>query len=104
MKVPSISDAEYRLCLFVWEGEPISSGELAKRCTATYGWARTTTHTLIRRLVDRGVLKNDNGTVTSLFSKETAQDIALSELFMLRFEGSAQELYSAVARLNLTNE
>ena len=98
MDTPNISDAEFKLCLIVWEKEPVSGSTLATMCSDSFGWARTTTHTFIRRLVDRGVLKNDKGTVTSLVSKEAAQDAALSEIIKSRFQNSEQELLSVLGR------
>ena len=84
MDTPNISDTEFKRCLIVWEKEPVSSSRLATICACSFGWARTTTHTFIRRLVDRGVLRNDKGTVTSLVSKETAQNAALLEIICRR--------------------
>ena len=52
------------------------------------GWKRTTTYTVIKRLGERGVLKNDNGTVTSLVSKEEAQACEIDELVEKKLEGS----------------
>ena len=101
MEIPSISDAEYRLCLFVWKRESVFSGELVKLCAEAYGWARSTTHTLIRRLMDRGVLHNKNGTVTALISKDAAQDAALSEIFERRFDSDTEELLASLVRLGL---
>ena len=101
MDTPNISDAEFKLCLIVWEKEPVSSSTLATICASSFGWARTTTHTFIRRLVDRGVLRNDKGAVTSLVSKEAAQDAALTWVFESRFYGSMQGLLASLARLNL---
>ena len=96
MDTPNISDAEFKLCLIVWEKEPVS-----RICASSFGWARTTTHTFIRRLVDRGVLRNDKGTVTSLVTKEAAQDATLSDFIERRFDNSIQELISALERLDL---
>ena len=45
MNTPNISDAEFKLCLIVWEKEPVSSSTLATICASSFGWARTTTHT-----------------------------------------------------------
>lgn len=99
MVTPNISDAEFKLCLIVWEKEPVSSSTLATMCSDSFGWARTTTHTFIRRLVDRGVLKNDKGTVTSLVSKEAAQDAVLSEIICRRFDNSIQSLLLSLDRI-----
>ena len=70
-------------------------------CSGSFGWARTTTHTFIRRLVDRGVLKNDKGTVTSLVSKEAAQDAALSEIIKNKFNNSVLTLLLSLERIPL---
>lgn len=99
MDTPNISDTEYKLCLIVWEKEPVSISTLVTACTDSFGWARTTTHTFIRRLVDRGVLKNNQGTVTSLVSKETAQDAVLSDIICRRFDNSTQSLLLSLERI-----
>ena len=66
MELPKIHESEYRFCLILWEHEPVTAVDLAKLCLERLGWKRTTTYTVIKRLGERGVLKNENGTVTSL--------------------------------------
>ena len=73
MPTPKIFESEYRFCLILWEHEPVTAVELAKLCDKELGWKRTTTYTIIKRLGERGVLKNESGTVTSLVSKDDAQ-------------------------------
>ena len=70
MDFPKIHESEYRFCLIMWEHEPVTATQLVKLCQDQLGWKRTTTYTVIKRLGERGVLKNDNGTVTSLDSKD----------------------------------
>ena len=66
-------DAEYRLLEIVWEKEPLSSTELYKECLPRLGWKKSTTYTVLRKLVERKILKNENGAVTALVKKETVQ-------------------------------
>ena len=73
MATPKIFESEYRFCLILWEREPVSSAELAKICKEKLGWSRTTTYTVIHRLSERGVVKNEGGLVSSLVSKDEAQ-------------------------------
>ena len=73
MNVPKIFESEYRFCLILWENEPVTSRELSEICKERLGWSKTTTYTVIKRLSDRGVVKNENTIVTSLVSKEEAQ-------------------------------
>ena len=98
METPKIFESEYRFCLILWENEPIRSTELAKLCKERLGWSKTTTYTVIKRLSDRGVLKNEETVVTSLISKEEAQLSELDELMEKKFEGSLPAFIAAFAR------
>lgn len=100
MKTPKIFDSEYRLCLILWENEPISSAELARLCKEKLGWSRTTTYTVIKRLSDRGAVKNEDSVVTSLVSKEEVQTFELEELLEKTFEGSLPAFVAAFAKTN----
>lgn len=80
METPKVFESEYRFCLILWENEPINSTKLAKLCNEKLGWSRTTTYTVIRRLSERGVVKNENATVTSLVSKDEVQAAEIDEL------------------------
>lgn len=98
MDLPKIHESEYRFCLILWEREPVTSVELVKLCQDRLGWKRTTTYTVIKRLGERGVLKNENGTVTSLISKEQAQASEIDELVEKKFEGSLPAFIAAFTR------
>lgn len=98
METPKIFESEYRFCLILWENEPIRSAELAKLCKEKLGWSKTTTYTVIKRLSDRGVLKNENTIVSALISKEEAQRSELDELMEKKFEGSLPAFIAAFGR------
>ena len=98
MEIPKIHESEYRFCLIMWEHEPVTAVALAKLCQAQLGWKRTTTYTVIKRLGERGILKNENGTVRSLISKEEAQAWEISELVDKKFEGSLPAFIAAFTK------
>ena len=98
METPKIFESEYRFCLIMWEHEPVSTSTLVKLCQEQLGWKRTTTYTVIKRLGERGVLKNEEGTVTSLVSKAQAQASEIDELVEKKFEGSVPTFIAAFAR------
>ncbi len=98
MSTPKIHESEYRLCLIVWEREPLSAVELAKLCRERLDWKRTTTYTVVKRLCERGILRNDDGIVTSLVSKADAQQSEIDELVEIRFEGSLPAFIAAFTR------
>ena len=98
MSTPKIFESEYRFCLILWEHEPISSRELSELCKEKLGWSKTTTYTVIKRLSDRGVLRNENTVVTSLVSKDEAQVSEIDELMEKKFEGSIPAFIAAFAK------
>ena len=61
---------EARFADIIWEREPVTSTELIKLAAAELTWKRTTTHTVLRRLCDKGLFQNNNGVVTSLLSRQ----------------------------------
>ena len=98
MSVPKIPEGEYRFCLIMWEREPVSTLELVKLCQERLGWKRTTTYTVIKRLGERGVLKLENGMVTSLISKEEAEKAEIETLVEAKFGGSLPAFVAAFTR------
>lgn len=98
MDTPKVFESEYRFCLILWENEPINSTRLAKLCNERLGWSRTTTYTVIKRLSQRGVVKNENAIVTSLVSKDEIQAAELDELMEKTFEGSVPAFITAFTR------
>ena len=62
--------AEARFADIIWANEPITSGQLAKIGTTDFNWKKTTSHTVLNRLCERGLFKKENGVVTSLISRD----------------------------------
>lgn len=98
METPKIFESEYRFCLILWEHEPIKSKELVRLCQEQLGWKATTTYTVIKRLSERGVVKNENTIVTSLISKDQAQQAEIDQLVEKTFEGSLPAFLAAFTR------
>ena len=104
METPKIFESEYRFCLILWAHEPIKSKELVRLCQEQLGWKRTTTYTVIKRLGEKGVLCNDNGTVTSLVSKDAVQANEIDELVEKTFEGSLPAFVAAFTKRQKLSE
>jgi len=98
METPKIFESEYRFCRILWENEPIGSGALVQLCREQLGWKPTTTYTVIKRLSERGVVKNENAVVTSLVSREDMQKAEIDELVETRFDGSLPAFLAAFVR------
>ncbi len=98
METPKVFESEYRFCLILWEHEPIKSGELVNLCKEKLGWKPTTTYTVIKRLSERGVLKNENSTVSALVTKDEVQAAELNEMVEKTFEGSLPAFVAAFTK------
>ena len=98
MDTPKVFESEYRFCLILWEHEPIKSRELVDLCKEQLGWKPTTTYTVIKRLSDRGVVKNENTIVSSLITKEQVQASELNEMVEKTFEGSLPAFVAAFTK------
>lgn len=95
--------AESRFADIIWENEPLSSAALAKRSAELLRWKKSTAYTVLKRLCDKGIFQNSNGTVTSLISKQEF-DALQSERFVAEaFSGSLPAFLTAfTARRRLT--
>lgn len=98
METPKVFESEYRFCLILWENEPVKSSKLVELCKEQLGWKPTTTYTVIKRLSERKVLKNEHTVVTSLVSKDQVQAAELKEMVEKTFEGSLPAFLAAFAK------
>ena len=62
--------AETQFAEIIWAHEPIASGALSKKAEDVLHWKKTTSFTVLKRLCERGIFQNQNGTVSSLISRE----------------------------------
>ena len=104
METPKIFESEFRFCLILWEHEPIKSMELVRLCKEQLGWKASTTYTVIKRLSERSVLKNENTVVTSLVSKNEAQAAEIDELVDKKFGGSLPSFVAAFTRNRILSQ
>ncbi len=88
MPTPKVFAKEYEFLCILWENEPIKSTALVKLCKEKLGWVKGATYTVIKRLVQRGVIKHENTVVSSLITKEEVRLAEFDELLENRFEGS----------------
>ncbi len=90
-----LGEVQARFADLVWEHEPIGSGELVKLCQKELNWKKPTTYTVLRKLCEKGIFKNDKGTVTSVISREDFNS-AKSERFVEEtFQGSLPAFVAA---------
>ena len=98
METPKIFESEYRFCLILWEHAPVRSSELVRMCREQLGWKPTTTYTVMKRLSERGVLKNENSVVSALVTKDEVQAAEIDEMLEKTFEGSLPAFIAAFTK------
>ena len=91
---------EARFADMIWEHEPVTSSELVKMAAETFSWKRTTTHTVLKRLCDKGLFENNNRTVTSLISRSQFHSMQSRKFVEDTFDGSLPAFVAAFTKDN----
>lgn len=86
---------ESRFAEMIWQREPVSSTELVKLAANELGWKKSTTYTVLRRLCERGIFQNNNGTVSSLISKQDFYAVQSERFVEETFSGSLPAFLAA---------
>ncbi len=89
---------EARFADMIWEREPVRSSELVKLAAEVFQWKRTTTHTVLKRLCDKGLFENNKGTVTCLITREQFYSLQSRKFVEDSFAGSLPAFVAAFTK------
>lgn len=95
MEQYKLFDAEFKFLSIIWEVEPVNSTELSKLCLQDLGWKKSTTYNMIRKLAERGILRNENALVTALIKRDQVQKYESEVLVEKAFDGSLPSFLAA---------
>lgn len=84
----TLGEGEYRLLELIWDHAPIPSGQLVKLCQEELGWKKSTTYTHVKRLSDKGLVRNEDTVVTALVPREQVQRQEIDRVVDRNFGGS----------------
>lgn len=90
-----LGNIEGRFADIIWENEPISTADLIKLCEKELGWKRTTMYTVLKKLSDRGLFENNNGTVASVISRQEFYARQSEQYVENSFQGSLPSFLAA---------
>ena len=90
-----LGEVQARFADLVWAHEPISSGELVKLCEKELNWKKPTTYTVLRKLCEKGIFQNENGTVRSRISRREFYSAKSQQFVEETFEGSLPAFIAA---------
>lgn len=94
----TMGEVESRFADLIWAKEPITSGQLVKLCESELTWKKSTTYTVLRRLCERGLFQNLDGTVTSLVSREEYYAMQSEQFVEDAFHGSLPGFLAAFTK------
>ncbi len=95
MKDFVLCESEYRFMELIWEETPINSTELTKKAKQSLGWKKSTCYTVLKKLEDKGFVKNEKAQVSVLVQKEQVQRAQSDQLIEKRFGGSLPAFLNA---------
>ena len=95
---------ESRFAEIIWKNEPVSSGALIGLCEEELGWKKSTTYTVLKRLCDKGIFKNNGGEVVSLVSQEEFYSLQSERFVEQTFGGSLPAFLTAFTSRKNLNE
>jgi len=65
-----LAKTEAKFADLIWEHEPVESPELVKIAELEMRWKKSTTYTVLKKLCEKNIFKNENAVVTALIKKE----------------------------------
>ena len=95
-----IGEMEMKMAKLLWDREGIGSGAVVTLCAEEFGWKKSTTYTMLRRLCEHGLFQNVNSIVTSVMSEEEYKSKVGADLINDKFEGSLPMFVAAFTKHN----
>ncbi|MCR4831674.1 MAG: BlaI/MecI/CopY family transcriptional regulator [Pseudobutyrivibrio sp.] len=94
MKI-ELGEVQMKFAELIWENEPIGSGELVRLCSQNFGWKKSTTYTVLKKLCEKSLFQNNEGIVSSLISKDEFYSKKTEEFVENTFGGSLPAFFAA---------
>ncbi len=95
MSIIELGEVQARFADIVWEHEPVGSGELVKICERELNWKKPTTYTVLRKLCEKGLFRNEDGVVSSVMSRDEFFAARSKEFVKESFDGSLPAFIAA---------
>ena len=90
-----LGEMEGRFAQLIWQHQPVASGALVPLCQQAFGWKKSTTYTMLRRLCRRGIFENKEGLVRSLMTPNQLEGLQSRQFVQQTFQGSLPKFLAA---------
>jgi len=95
MEELSLCESEKRLMEIIWQEAPLESGKLVKLAADKIDWNKSTTYTILRKLIAKGFVKNEDTIVSVLIPKEKVLISESNQIVEESFSGSLPKFVAA---------
>ena len=95
MEHEKLFEGEYRFMQVIWDNAPVNSGRLVELCDKAFGWKKSTTYTMIKKMCEKGYISSDNATISVLVGRDVAEKEATVEFVDKTFGGSFFDMFAA---------
>ena len=95
MENRKLGPVETRFAELIWSHAPISSGELVKLCLRELEWKKSTTYTVLKKLCEQGLFRNEAGVVSAVLSREDFYALQSEKFVEENFDGSLPAFLAA---------
>ena len=93
-----LGEMEQKFADLIWQLAPVGSGELVRQCEAQFGWKKSTTYTMLKRLCQRGLFENSGGEVRVLITRADHEAMQSAQFVEETFDGSLPRFLAAFTR------
>jgi len=93
-----MTDSEVKLARLIWTNEPLKSSTLVLLCEKEFSWKKSTTYTMLKRIEEKGIVKNESGLVRSLMNEEEYYSWQSEKIIHRDFFGSLPNFIAAFTK------
>ena len=90
-----MGDLEAKFADIIWAHQPISSADLAELAAEAFGWKKTTSYTVLKRLCNKGIFSNVKAQVTACISRAEFYGGKAEEFIRTNYEGSLESFLTS---------
>lgn len=90
-----MTESEEILADIIWKNEPIGSGTLVRICADELHWKKSTTYTMLKKIVEKGIFANEDAKVFSRLTKEEYDAKQSIQFVEETFSGSLPKFFTA---------
>lgn len=90
-----LAQAEKKFAEMIWEREPVPSSELVRLCGEEMNWKKSTTYTVLKKLCQKGIFRNENAVVSAVIGREEFYSLQSRKYVEETFGGSLPRFLTA---------